>query len=185
MSKYKDIILEAANLIGNKTIREYALTKLNTAPTYFYTTSASGTGRYHPKIARGPSGLIKHTILVTLITYEILDMPMYRMTNTRKDLTVAAALLHDLYKQGKEDEGGPTKDDHAKIAYEEFKKDGFEGLGILVLTHLGEHGKNQPYSDEQKVLAIADRLASRKWLDCFTDDESFVKNISEVFKRRR
>lgn len=158
-------LIEATSFILNKSLREYVKNKLETAPDYFYNSGASGTLKHHPQATHKEGGLMLHTYLVFQCAKELALMPMFNLKRKEVDIVLAAALLHDIYKQGVEDCGGPTRKDHGKICYEIVLADGFPEVAKCVLTHLAEHGKNQPYTPAERILAMADRVMSRTWLN--------------------
>ena len=89
---------ELAN-IQNKEIKEFVLDVFDKlTPDYFWTTSASTSGKWHPQISTGVGGLIRHTKLAVWWGYnlsESMQMEQYH------DEMIAALLLHDLIKGGK------------------------------------------------------------------------------------
>ena len=54
-------------------------------PDYFFSVSASSTGKYHPSFSLGNGGLLRHTKVVVKIAYELLAIDD-RFTDNDKDL---------------------------------------------------------------------------------------------------
>jgi len=94
----KKIFKNELDLIVNLAIREFVEECLRQAPDYvFVDCPSSSSGKYHPIEELGPDGTILHTKKVFALAYELsrgLDCEQYR------DEICAAALLHDMAKQG-------------------------------------------------------------------------------------
>jgi len=78
-------------------------------PVYFWTVPASTSGRYHPSVALGQGGLIRHVKLAVWWGKELcraLDVPDKREERGQHlDEVTTALLLHDLVKNGFEVDG--------------------------------------------------------------------------------
>jgi hypothetical protein len=99
-------------LIARPEIKEFVEECIRTVPDYvFEDCPSSSSGKYHPIEELGPDGTILHTKKVFALAYELsraLDCEASR------DEVCAAALLHDLLKQGPSKSGHTVKD-HPKI----------------------------------------------------------------------
>ena len=100
------------NLIVNPTIKEFTEECLRAAPDYvFEDCPSSSSGKYHPIEELGSDGTILHTKKVFALAYELsrgLDCEDFR------DEICAAALLHDMAKQGI-NKSGTTVKEHPQI----------------------------------------------------------------------
>lgn len=160
------------NLIQNEDIRNVCEKLLNEADDYFFIEPASSSGKYHPQYALGDGGLARHSIAVALIINEILLTDCYNFSDRQKDLLITAAIVHDIKKYGKG--GRYTVKNHPELAVE-FIMDKLKNTDIpegevkfltdAVETHMGQFGKKIPVTNAQKLLHIADCLASRRYLN--------------------
>ena len=66
-------------------------------PDHFWSIPASTSGKYHPAIALGEGGLIRH---VKLAVWWGQELCRTNPNSISKDQTIAALLLHDLWKKG-------------------------------------------------------------------------------------
>ena len=161
------------SLIKDKNIRSFCQLLLNHANDYFFIEPASSSGKYHPKYSLGKGGLARHSIAVALVLNEILETDCYPFSDTEKDLLICAAIIHDIKKYG--DGKAFTVKDHPELAgeylvkefdeYPLISKENVQYIYDAVLTHMGKFGKDVPLNDSQKLLHIADCLASRKYLN--------------------
>lgn len=132
---------------------------------------ASATGKYHPKDSLGDGGLVRHSMAVAIIAEAICGLEYLQVTPVDKSFIFAASLLHDTFKQGRE-ESGTTVRTHPNIAAQEIfnfgKEIGEERIGkaiaILVVSHMGEWGNQKPGSRVQFLVHLADFVSSRRWL---------------------
>lgn len=176
--KYFECVL---SLIKNETIRSFCERLLNDADDYFFIEPSSSSGKYHPEYALGVSGLARHSISVALIMNEIIRTGCYNFTDDEKDLLICAAIVHDIKKYG--DGKAFTVKNHPELAasyiIEENEKfncldDSMQCfLYQAILTHMGNFGKEKPETDAQKLLHIADCLASRRYLEVNFDKVEF------------
>ena len=74
----------------------------NWFPDYFFTESASSTGKYHPTFANGPHGLMLHSLAVVRFANELYDILPYPDPNI-KNLLLGSAWIHDMFKYGDPD----------------------------------------------------------------------------------
>lgn len=161
------------SLIHIDEIRDFCKLLLTDADDYFFENAASSTGKYHPQYALGNGGLARHSITVALIMNDILETNCYDFTRIEKDLLICAAIVHDIKKYGNGNSSFTVKN-HPELAgdyvIEECKKTNLKSdyaifIYDAVLTHMGQFGNIQPHTDAQKLLHIADCLASRKYLE--------------------
>lgn len=132
---------------------------------------ASASGKYHPADSLGDGGLVRHSMAVAIIAQAICELEYLQVTPVDKSFIFAACLLHDTYKQGRE-ESGTTVRTHPNIAAQEIynfgKEIGEEKIGkaiaILVVSHMGQWGNQKPGSRVQFIVHLADFISSRKWL---------------------
>lgn len=161
------------NSIGNVSIRDIVRDLLGKAPRYFWTVPASSSGKYHPQYALGDGGLVRHVKAAVKFANNL--AVIYDFLPIENDLAVAALLLHDLLKQGREDEGCHTVFDHPLLAaafIEEQAPKAFSRLvAPLVRTHMGQWTTSKyapgivlpkPSTALEKFVHECDYLASRK-----------------------
>jgi len=102
-----EVFKNELELIINPAIREFVEECLKQAPDYVFTDCpSSSSGKYHPIEELGPDGTVLHTKKVFAMAYELsrgLDCEQYR------DEICAAALLHDMAKQGMTQSGHTIK----------------------------------------------------------------------------
>ena len=147
--------------------------ELGKAPRYFWTVPASSSGKYHPQYALGDGGLVRHVKAAVKFANNL--AVIYNFLPIENDLAVAALLLHDLLKQGKEGEGCHTVFDHPLLAaafIEEQAPKAFSRLvAPLVRTHMGQWTTSKyapgvvlpkPSTALEKFVHECDYLASRK-----------------------
>ena len=161
----KEELLKSTRWIANDTLREWVEKKLDDVPKYFWEIPASTTGKYHPEYSQGKGGLVRHTRAVVFFVIEL--SRSWGLTEQELDIAIAAAILHDTWKCGKD--GKHTVYEHPEIAAEWAREDSEEGsvrwqVADLILTHMGDHGwgKYPPKTRMQWFLHTCDYLASRK-----------------------
>ena len=173
--------------IHDEKIRKFARWAVSVLPDYFFTTSASSTGKYHPKYATGDGGLVRHTkaAVRTAITLLNLDMFSRVYTGIQRDIIITALILHDGVKKGVPEEKY-TKHDHPLLVGE-YLEGAFEALtpeDVAVMTtvsvraqvyrliqsHMGQWNTNaksnevlpKPKTPAEKFVHMCDYIASRK-----------------------
>lgn len=181
-------------------IKKFAEALINDSPGYFFHVAASSTGRYHPKYALGDRGLVRHTKAVVRFYNHIMSLEQYNSQFTEREIDLGriAALIHDIQKSGTEEEyknKSETTDkvytvfNHPLLAakyvmyYKEkyLSEDELKFIALAVGTNMGQFNTNKhepdiilpkPKSEMQKIIHLADYLASRKDIDIsFKDDE--------------
>lgn len=85
-------------------------------PTIYFGASTSSTGKHHPKVVNGLTGLVRHSVATMLTAKEFLDndiiMKVFQMSELSeldKEIILAACLLHDNAKYGVEEKDGDEK----------------------------------------------------------------------------
>jgi len=166
-------------LITRDDVREFTKACIRVAPDYvFYDCPASSTGKYHSIDELGGDGTIIHTKKVVALAIELsngLNCAQY------KDEICAAAILHDLAKQGIEKYGHTVKDHPqimAKLIADVYKSEFSDKLdreSALIIYYAVFHHYG-PWTDEkvrkplskytlpELAVYIADYIASRRFI---------------------
>lgn len=167
-----------ASFIQNETLRNAVMEYMNTSvPSYFFHVGASSTGKHHPKFSQGEGGLVRHTKAVVMILNELLTLEENAaMPQEEKDCAFAAAIVHDTCKYGMGEEMNYDHfAEHAENAARNWEK--FCASKSLVFStcltkavrgHMGQWSTNEadkPTTKVDKVVHLADYLASRSFLD--------------------
>lgn len=188
MTKEKQTLIKMANdLITTESIRLMTIDKLeNDTPDYFWRVPASSTGKHHPVYALGDGGLARHTIGALKILHFMLmpnSMNM-RFTREQRDCMYSAIILHDTRKLGSQ-----TRYDNLKVTGEESKTMDYHELMVdiptivngcyfrqssfiksLIHAHMGEWGAVNPSIECERMVHLADFLASRKDINVVMDN---------------
>ena len=77
---------------------------------------ASSSGKYHPPDEIGPMGMVIHVKRCVAVAPDIARM--YGLDRFGQDILIAASIVHDLYKQGRDGKAGHTVKDHMIIINE-------------------------------------------------------------------
>lgn len=182
---------------------------IKVTPSVFFVSPTSSSGKYHPKVANGVSGLLKHSVAVMLNAKELLDndtilnaIGIDSLTSIERDIILSAALLHDNAKYGVEEVEFTndklwTKGEHSILVRELAKKAGFterdehvEEIITLIDTHMGQWNiykddkfKSKelptPKTPKQVLVHMADYVASKKCLDIV--DEMVIPELDEEY----
>lgn len=179
---YKDrleVFKDELDLISKPIVREFIEACIEASPDYvFEDCPSSSSGKYHPIDELGPDGTILHTKRVFALAYELsrgLDCEHNR------DEVCAAALLHDMAKQGLSTSGHTVKNHPqimAKLAadvYKEKFKDKLDRESALIIYygiqyHYGPWSGpdiKKPlteYTSEELCVYVADYVASKKFV---------------------
>lgn len=163
-------------------IKEFGLALLHTIPEYFFTVPASSSGKFHPKNDLGEGGLVRHSITVRKMLRHILEPKgYYDFTDREVELLELAALFHDSFKSGTQEEYGEnihTKFLHPVLAANHilmesvkmrFDYDSASFMASAIMSHMGQWNTSWreagalplPKTPAQKALHLADYLASR------------------------
>jgi len=147
-------------------------------PKYFYSTGASSSGKFHPQFSQGEGGLVRHTQAVVLFAEAFLELSSYKYLNDEyKDYVYMACILHDTAKYGLNDE--ITAEDYANHAenasfnvnkawLEFFNNSAPELLLMAIKAHMGQWSTcrdDRPFTTIDRVVHLADYMASRKFID--------------------
>ena len=112
MQNIEELFSKELAFIKNEELRNYVVTMLDSLPDYFFTASASSSGKYHPQYALGDGGLVRHTKAAVNI-YNLLsekgvifdlisEYDYYDEQNLEEisDVIFASLILHDGLKAG-------------------------------------------------------------------------------------
>lgn len=178
--------------------RKFALILLSNVPDYFFSAPASSSGKYHPKNDLGEGGLVRHSISVARMLDHLLEPYGYFDFNEeQKDLLKIAALFHDCMKSGTQEEYEKGK--HTKFLHPLYAANFIMTVAITnsysyekalfiynaVIAHMGQWNTNvtgnlpTPKTPDQKVLHLADYLASRKDINMELDEVYFDKENND------
>lgn len=179
---------EELQMIKNEEVRQVVIEVLKRVNDQFYRAAASSTGKYHPDYALGDGGLYRHTKAAVKIANDILRLEWFdnEFTDDDKDIMLAALILHDTCKSGRDWDSKYTLHTHpiqaADLIGEVTNGTEYQSIGVeiakLVATHMGQW--NEPnrwakYNDrevlpkpsnlDEFVVHLCDYLASRKYLE--------------------
>ena len=108
MTKAEIIFRKELSLIRDKNIKNFVITCFDKfCPDYFWTCPCSTSGKYHPQVALGVGGLIRHTKLAVWWGIKLLralgTSPELKGITSRQlqDEVIATLLMHDMIKNGK------------------------------------------------------------------------------------
>lgn len=195
----KSLVEPILSTIENDDIREFATVLLDGLPNYIWDVPASSTGKYHPAYSLGAGGLMRHQIAVVRFLNFFFELEQYntKITDRQRDLLRVAGLVHDGRKSGEQmdyEKSKYTKFDHPLQMAEAIRKyDGqylnheeLEFVASCIESHMGQWSTDKkssvilpkPTSGFQKLLHLADYLASRK---CITMDfEGYAQTAVEL-----
>lgn len=146
---------------------------------------ASSTGKYHPEYTLGYGGLMRHMIATLKFFNHIVSLEQYPFSEREKDLLRVAALFHDGLKSGTQEEyekSKYTKHEHPMLmgckimSYEGkclLQKVELSYIANAIASHMGQWNTSRssdmvlpkPIVESQKIIHLADYLASRKDLE--------------------
>lgn len=206
-NRYYRLMVDEIDTIKDIDNRKFALILLSKIPDYFFSVPASSSGKYHPKNDLGEGGLVRHSISVARMLDHLLEPYGYFDFNEeQKDLLKIAALFHDCMKSGTQEEYEKGK--HTKFLHPLYAANFIMTVAITnsysyekalfiynaVIAHMGQWNTNvtgelpTPKTPDQKILHLADYLASRKdinmeldevYFDKENDDETPAKEVKE------
>jgi hypothetical protein len=181
-----EVFIEELNQISDEKLRGFVAEFLDTTvPKYFYHVPASSSGKYHPSQDLGEGGLVRHTKAVVRVALDLLRCELFVEDNSKnKDVAITACLLHDTFKNGIED-SGHTILEHPLLASETFydiytpivsnneEFDKGEVIWLSIARHMGKWNTNdkgetilpRPYNEYDKLVHLADYIASRKYIN--------------------
>lgn len=173
------IFKDELSLIADKKIKDFVKACIEEAPDYVFEDCPSSTGgKYHPIDEIAPDGTIVHTKRVFAIAYDLargLDI------ENKRDTVLAAALLHDMVKQGYESNGHTVRnhpqlmaDLITKVYEEKFKGklpvETAQEIYWAVAYHYGPWSQkelNKPmteYTMVELAVYIADYVSSKRFV---------------------
>lgn len=179
------LFMDCTYLINNREIREFVQSFLSErVPKYFWTIPAARHKEHHMAGSHGEGGLVRHTLCILVILYDIVNLEYLQFKSNDKDLIFAAAMLHDTFKHGKD--GTKYERSHPNIAAQEIlkfaKEQNKETLGKiiagLVVSHMGTWGNQKPGNRGQFIVHLGDYLGSRPYLQVSFDP------LKEAIKER-
>lgn len=198
---YKKQFIDEINKITNSKLRKSAKKMTKDLPEYFWHVAASSSGKYHPSISLGEGGLLRHTLMVCKCAMDLIETEMFiRDTSANRDIARVAALFHDCLKHGKVNENGSycehTIFEHplcaADFVREHLEADKIDDLTVTMIcdalrTHMGKwctskYSKvtmSKPRTDFEKMIHIADYMASRKYIKGLEEWSENKENQSE------
>lgn len=93
---------------------------LSKLPDYILETPSSSSGKYHPRDEIDNDGMIRHIKRFIIAGNEMVRMYYDIGANYYKynDLIIATAIMHDVFKQGKDGKGGHTVKQHPIYIYD-------------------------------------------------------------------
>lgn len=191
-NKYYKMMLNELDTISSLEISQFGHYLLNRIPDYFFSVPASSSGRYHPIGDLGEGGLVRHSIAVKKMLEHLFEPEgYYEFTDREKDLLRLAALFHDSFKSGTQEmyeQDIHTKHLHPVYAAQfvvmssimaEFDYKDACFIADAIISHMGQWNKKlrnsgilpKPITAAQKVLHLADYLASRKDVNVDVGDD--------------
>lgn len=185
-----DVFKKELSYIKNKKFVDCAKNMIELLPDYFFSISASSTGKYHPEFAQGDGGLVRHTKVAVRMCYELSNNNSigHSFSSDEKDLMLIALIMHDGAKSGIP-KGKYTCVDHpliiSNLIRENKSKIGFSDDEIdficsVIESHMGEWNTDfngnpvlpVPKNKYQRFVHMCDFLASKKFINVsFSDDE--------------
>lgn len=174
----------------NEDIKNFAVECIGTIPDYFWDVGASSTGKHHPQYALGELGLARHTCALVRILNHILNVKCFgeRFSSRERDLMRIAGIMHDTRKSGDDSDytkSKYTKFNHPILAANEVRsligfisEEEMELIATTIESHMGEWNTDRkssvvlplPANKYQKILHLADYLASRKDIEILFDE---------------
>ena len=174
----------------NEDIKTFTKRCIMTFPSYFYLVGASSTAKYHAAYALGELGLARHTCAVVRFLNHIFSIDCYKndYTSRERDLLRLAGIMHDSRKSGDDKDyriSKYTRFNHPLLAAQvvrelkgnELPDEEVEFIAEAIETHMGQFNTDKrskeelptPQTNAQKLLHLADYLASRKDLEVLFD----------------
>lgn len=174
----------------NEDIKKFTESCIDAIPSYFWEVGASSTGKYHPAYALGKLGLARHTCaLVRFLNHMLsIDCIKNEYSSRERDLMRVAGIMHDSMKSGTDEDYARskyTKFEHPILAANNIRKmsglsdDEIELIATTIESHMGQWNTDRrsktvlptPQNKYQKLVHLADYLASRKDIEVLFDEE--------------
>lgn len=183
----RDFVKPILDTFENEDIKKFAITLLDNLPPYIWEVGASSTGKYHPAYTLGYYGLMKHQVAVVRFINFFFELEQYNtiFNSRQRDCLRVAALIHDGRKSGSQkdyENSKYTKFNHPLLMAKEVMS--YKDMNIIpnddilyiakaISSHMGQWNTDKksdsslpkPTSESQKLLHLADYLASRKSLN--------------------
>lgn len=182
----KKMFTNEVNKIQNVKLKRAAKAMIKDAPEYFWTIPASSSGKYHPACDLGEGGLVRHSIMVSVVAEDLIDSEIFcKDTLSIRDAVRVATLFHDVIKSGPVNEDGTysnnTVFEHPNYGAEFIKQHlvnaKVDDLTIDIIyngvrSHMGKWNTSKysktvldkPLSSFEKLIHTADYIASRKYI---------------------
>jgi len=197
------VFSEELKLIKNFPIKKFVIECLDEAPDYIFTNCpSSSTGKYHSIDEFTKKGNILHTKRV--VSNCNVMARAFDLKGKDKDLVIAAAILHDMVKQGFE-QTGHTVYNHAELAAQlvkevykttksKIKNKDYETIRGCVFFHNGiwtPKPNNIPiteFTSQELCVHMADYSATKFYSndssgnDIFSELKSFVEESKTKFR---
>ncbi len=195
------------NILHLDNMKEFAKIIISDAPEYFFHVSASSTGKCHPSYALGEGGLVRHTKAVIRFFNYFMNLEQYSsiFDDIDIDCGIIACLAHDMYKSGSQEEYNVlikenkkvyTVFEHPELAANFIRSYGnrystyveCEFIASLIESHMGQWNKSdrsestlkKPVTDMQKLVHLADYLASRKDINVFFEAIDYISDLPDI-----
>ena len=165
-------------------------------PIYFWSVPASTSGKYHPITDLGDGGTLRHTEMTIIAALDLLRTEQFiPETPENKDKVIIAALFHDSWKCGKDENGEKTVFEHPDLAaqfifaaFVDFDFHMGAEISAAIAAHMGkwnrQYGKSNelltPQTPFEKLIHIADYMAARKYTYYHRD----IEKINELYKEK-
>lgn len=200
MSDFKEIL----DTFENEDLKELAEEIIKTFPPYFYEVGASSTGKFHPSYALGILGLYRHTVALCKFLNHMFETEIFNFTSRERDLLRIAGITHDSRKSGTQEayeKNKYTNFDHPlqaanvvrNLKNNKWNNDEIELIATTIESHMGKWNTDKrsstvlpvPKDKYQKILHLADYLASRKDIEMKFDNEiNFVGSVADTSPNR-
>lgn len=187
-ANYFDEYLEK---LSTPELKEKVKKALLELPISFWLVPASTSGRFHPITDLGDGGTLRHTEMVITVALDLLRTEIFIPdTQENIDKVIIAALFHDSWKCGVDEDNTHTVWEHPLIAENfilaQFMDDDFffsADIAGAVGSHMGKWTKDyntgrelmKPETGIEKLIHIADYVAARKY--CY-----YWKDIPKINK---
>ena len=184
------------NYMKDANKKEFLKELITSTPDYFFNIEASSTGKHHPKYTTKEHGLVLHTRAVMNFVRYMTEIEQCTFSDTEKDLLMISAFVHDTLKRGNP-ETRYTVANHPLLAAERvrtYRDTSFNKyisnselnyIANAVASHMGQWNTDyngneilpKPETEAQKLLHLADYLASQKTIE-FNFDKLETKPTS-------
>ena len=186
--------------IKNKDIEELFIACRDSAPDYFYCIPASTSGKYHAEYELNLGGLYRHSLGVARFMHHFLSIEQYakEFTEREQDLLILGCCYHDVLKCGTNGSlytvqdhplqgAAYVREQNAKLKCP-LQSEEIDFVCAAMSSHMGQWCTNKkgeqilptPSTEAEKLLHLADFLASRKDLEVhFGFDEELEDEITE------